>query len=67
MPNLGSGEEQQEVKYCSNSLRRCIRQFYDVRKWQEKILVETSEPKEREKRNVSILKRNVSILKRCNR
>jgi hypothetical protein len=35
MPNLGSEEEQQEVKYCSSRLRRRIRQFYDARKWEE--------------------------------
>jgi hypothetical protein len=67
MPNRGSGEEQQEVKNCSDSLRRRIRQFHDARKWQEKILVEMSKPKEGEKRNVSILKQNVSILQPCNR
>jgi len=55
MPNLGCEEEQQGVKSCSSSLRRRIRQFYDARKWEEKILVLMSERKEMEKRNVSIL------------
>jgi len=55
MPNLGSEEEQQEAKYCSSSLRRHIRLFYDARKWEEKILVLMSERKAMEKRNVSIL------------
>jgi hypothetical protein len=64
MPNLGSEEEQQEVKHCSSSLRRCIRQFYDARKWEEKILVLMSERKVMEKRNVSILKLRVSLLQR---
>jgi hypothetical protein len=45
MPKQGSEEEQQEVKYCSSSLRRRIRQFYAARKWQRKIFVETSELK----------------------
>ena len=67
MPNLGSEEGQQEVKYCSSNLRRRIRQFYDARKWEEKIFVLMSEPKELEKRNVSILELCVSLLKRCNR
>jgi len=46
MPNLGNEVEQQEVKCCSSSLRRGIRQFYDARKWEEKILVLMSERKE---------------------
>jgi len=67
MPNLGNEVEQQEVKCCSSSLRRGIRQFYDARKWEEKILVLMSERKEMEKRNVSMLELCVSFLQRCNR
>jgi len=46
MPNLGSEEEQQEAKYCSSSLRRHIRLFYDARKWEEKIFVLMGEGEE---------------------
>jgi len=67
MPNLGSEEEQQAVKYCSSSLRRRIRQLYDARKWEGKILVLMSERKEMEKRNVSILELCVSFMQHCNK
>jgi hypothetical protein len=67
MPNLGCEEEQQGVKHRSSSLRRRIRQFYDARKWEEKILVLMSERKEMEKRNVSMLELCVSFLQHCNR
>jgi hypothetical protein len=63
MPNLGSEEEHQGVEYCSSSLGRRLRQFYDARKWEEKILVLMSERKEMD---VSILKHHVSFLQHCN-